>query len=191
MTTPARPRYIRSVDVAKLIRKMLRNAFGRSTAFSVVTDKYSGVSTIFVRWTDGPTEAEVSEIVGHMHGARFDGMTGNAEWHTTMLDTGKGPEEVSLGNDYICFERIGTEPGRECGWCTDGRPGHGHFTVKIYEGGRCIGRMGGDGSIVVKKIYAPILSEEQAIEVAEKINSGEGLTPEERERGITARVDTF
>lgn len=66
--------YIGSTDTAKLIRAQLKAKFP-GTKFSVRTDKYSGGSSIRIRWTDGPTDAMVSAVVGAFNGSGFDGMT--------------------------------------------------------------------------------------------------------------------
>lgn len=66
--------YIGSTDTAKLIRAQLKAKFP-GTKFAVRTDKYSGGSSIRIRWTDGPTDAMVSAVVGAFNGSGFDGMT--------------------------------------------------------------------------------------------------------------------
>jgi hypothetical protein len=71
---PARPVYIGSTDTAKLIRAALKEAFPK-TKFSVRTDKYSGGSSIRIRWTDGPTQVLVDRIAKSFAGSGFDGMT--------------------------------------------------------------------------------------------------------------------
>lgn len=71
---PGRSVYIGSTETAKLIRAQLKARFPR-TKFSVRTDKYSGGSSIRIRWTDGPTDAMVSAVVGAFAGSGFDGMT--------------------------------------------------------------------------------------------------------------------
>lgn len=66
--------YVGSTDTAKLIRLALKAKFP-VTKFSVVTDKYSGGSSIRIRWTDGPTAKLVDAIVKPFAGSGFDGMT--------------------------------------------------------------------------------------------------------------------
>jgi hypothetical protein len=80
-------------EVAKLVRKELHTAFP-ATKFSVKTSRYSGGSSIDVRWTDGPTKAEAEKVAGHFHGATFDGMQDLKEYNGSPY-----------GNDYIFFER--------------------------------------------------------------------------------------
>lgn len=71
----ARPvRTIDATEAAKIARQILRDTFP-GVKFSVNTDKYSGGSSIRVRWTDGPTEAEAQAAIGQIEGRGFDGMT--------------------------------------------------------------------------------------------------------------------
>jgi hypothetical protein len=72
-TAPARPRWIDTRDVAKLIRKHLKQNFA-GVKFSVRLDRYAGGSSINVGWVDGPTQAEVEKVTHPFQGARFDGM---------------------------------------------------------------------------------------------------------------------
>lgn len=67
-----RARSLSTVETAKLIRKALRVAFP-ATKFSVRSESYSGGSSIDIRWTDGPTSAEVDEVSGGFAGGGFDG----------------------------------------------------------------------------------------------------------------------
>jgi len=62
-------RYITAKDTAKLVRKALKRAFP-DTTFSVRSDHNS----INVRWTDGPTTAQVDPIAKQYQGGGFDGM---------------------------------------------------------------------------------------------------------------------
>jgi hypothetical protein len=66
-------RYIGSTETATLIRGALKSRFP-GVKFSVKTDKYSGGSSIRIKWTDGPTDSMVSAVVGQYQGGRFDGM---------------------------------------------------------------------------------------------------------------------
>jgi hypothetical protein len=66
--------YIGSTDTAKMIRAQLKAKFP-NTKFSVRTDKYSGGSSIRIRWTDGPTQDLVDAVVKSFAGSGFDGMT--------------------------------------------------------------------------------------------------------------------
>lgn len=98
-------RTIPSTEVAKIVRKTLRESFP-GVKFSVRTSKYAGGSSIDVRWTDGPTESRVDGAIGHLHGASFDGMTDMKSFHTTEINTDDFEyEEVSLSNDYIFTSR--------------------------------------------------------------------------------------
>lgn len=110
MSTTAQSRFIPATDVAKLVRKDLRAAFA-GTKFSVRTDKYSGGSTINVHWEDGPTVASVEAVVNHYCGATFDGMVDMKSYHSTLVMTENGPEEVRYGNDYLHCSRSLTAEG--------------------------------------------------------------------------------
>lgn len=105
--------HIPAKDVAKMIRTMLRREFGRAVKFSVRTDVYAGGSSIRVRWTDGPTKSAVEAVIGHMHGATFDGMTDMKNYHHTVLDGGR---EVSLGNDYLTLSRDLSDEAEDMIW---------------------------------------------------------------------------
>lgn len=90
--------YIVCKDVAKIVRKVLKEKFSE-TKFSVRSKVYSGGSSIDVEWTDGPRESEVKDLVGHFHGASFDGMIDLKSYH----DSYHNGEKVHFGNDYIFF----------------------------------------------------------------------------------------
>lgn len=65
-------RHIKTADVARLIRAALKQPFPR-TKFAVRSSVYSGGSSIAIRWTDGPTVAQVKAVVGAYEGRGFDG----------------------------------------------------------------------------------------------------------------------
>jgi len=70
-TTPtAKHRYIKATEVAKIMRKELKEKFPK-TKFSV---RKSDTSSIYVEWTDGETEKEVKEVIRKYNGEGFDGM---------------------------------------------------------------------------------------------------------------------
>jgi hypothetical protein len=94
------PKYIDTVEVAKIIRGELKTNFP-GIKFSVNSDRYAGGSSITVSWTDGPTTKEVDNIVGHYHGASFDGMQDLKEYHESEYNG----EVVRFGNDYISCNR--------------------------------------------------------------------------------------
>ncbi len=92
--------YMDATEVAKVARRELKKAF-RGTKFYVRTSKYAGGSSIRVRWVDGPTDDEVREIVGFMHGGDFDGMTDSMSYHDSVLFG----EKVHFGNSFIFTNR--------------------------------------------------------------------------------------
>jgi hypothetical protein len=69
----AAPIKLTPTTTAALIRKVLRGAFP-ACKFSVTTARGSMVSSVNVRWTDGPTVKAVDAIVGCFEDGHFDGM---------------------------------------------------------------------------------------------------------------------
>lgn len=61
-------------ETATVIRRVLRAAFP-AAKFSVTTARGSMVSSVDIRWTDGPTVGAVDAIVGAFEAGSFDGMT--------------------------------------------------------------------------------------------------------------------
>jgi hypothetical protein len=78
-TTTTAPKSLGPKDTAAMIRKVLRATFP-ATKFSVTTGRGSGVSSVDVRWTDGPTAARVNEFVACFQAGHFDGMTDMYEY---------------------------------------------------------------------------------------------------------------
>lgn len=68
-----RSRYIDTAEVAKMLRPQLKRVFP-GVKFSVRIERYSGGSSIDVRWIDGPTVEQVEQVSHAFQGARFDGM---------------------------------------------------------------------------------------------------------------------
>jgi hypothetical protein len=56
-------------DIAKEIRVILANSFYK-TKFSVKISRFSQGSSADITWTDGPTEKQVNELVGHFGDTR-------------------------------------------------------------------------------------------------------------------------
>ena len=93
-------KYIDTRDHAKIIRKVLKEAFP-ATKFSVRMKRYSGGSSIDVYWTDGPTGWDVDELLKPLAGGYFDGMT---DYKGGIVHMHNG-EQVSLGADFIFTHR--------------------------------------------------------------------------------------
>lgn len=93
-------RYIESTQVAKMIRTSLKEAYP-GVKFSVVTRKYAGGASIDVRWKDGPSTAQVNDIIHRYSGGYFDGMQDLKENYVHQL----GDEEVLFGADFIFANR--------------------------------------------------------------------------------------
>jgi hypothetical protein len=65
--------YISTNETAVLIRAQLKKHFP-GVKFSVRSSKYSGGSSIDVRWVDGPKSSAVDRIAKPFSGSEFDGM---------------------------------------------------------------------------------------------------------------------
>lgn len=72
-------------ETAALIRPALKAAFPGVT-FSVKIHLYSMGSSIYVRWTDGPTAPEVNRLLARFSSQTFDGMTDSSSYHTQIVD---------------------------------------------------------------------------------------------------------
>jgi len=59
-------------EAARLLRRDLRRAWP-GVRFSVRCDRGTAASWINVRWTDGPTSAQVDRIASNYEGRHFDG----------------------------------------------------------------------------------------------------------------------
>lgn len=93
-------KYISVSDTAKLVRSTLKADFP-NTKFSVRSSSYSGGASITVSWTDGPTERQVTELVGQYSGSTFDGMQDLRSYHTSVLNG----ETVHYGADHVFGNR--------------------------------------------------------------------------------------
>lgn len=87
--------YINAVDTAKLVRQALKEAFP-GVKFSVRTD-----TSIRIRWTDGPNEDQVKDVVNCFRGGYFDGMYDYAGSMYAMFDG----VETRFGCDYLFYNR--------------------------------------------------------------------------------------
>lgn len=92
--THGSPRYLRTAEVAKLIRAQLKAAFS-GVKFSVRSESFSGGSAIRVRWMDGPAEKAVEAVARAYEGARFDGMIDYA-WSVSHWLLPDGTVQVAI-----------------------------------------------------------------------------------------------
>lgn len=90
--------YSEATHAAKNIRRELKQAFP-GIKFSVTTSKYSMGDSIRVRWTDGPTEKRVTDIIDRYQEGHFDGMTDYYEYHDSVFCTTFG------GTKFVFAER--------------------------------------------------------------------------------------
>ncbi len=70
---------------AKMIRQDLKRHFPKTT-FRVTTKSYSGGDHVRIRWTDGPTDKQVSALVSRYEYGHFDGMTDMYEYSNSRDD---------------------------------------------------------------------------------------------------------
>lgn len=92
-------------ETAKLLRAALKAAWP-GMKFSVRSDSYSGGASIRVRYTDGPTKAQVEAIAHLYEGASFDGMIDLKSHHTSLIADPDGTvREVHHGADYVFVDR--------------------------------------------------------------------------------------
>jgi hypothetical protein len=97
--------YLSCADTAKLLRKALKAAHP-GVKFSVRSDTYAGGASIRVKWTDGPTEAQVKETTSLYNGATFDGMIDLKSYHDSLLiDEDGNVQNVHFGADFIFTDR--------------------------------------------------------------------------------------
>ena len=97
----AQTKYLTCAETAKIVRDELKNAFP-SIKFSVRSRTYSMGASIDVKWTNGPTEADVQHIVKHYEGAAFDSSQDLKTYHENTYNG----ERVHFGADYIHTERL-------------------------------------------------------------------------------------
>lgn len=105
-TTAETTTYVTQTEVAKMVRAVLKKAYGKFP-FSVRTKKYSGGSSITVYWTDGPTTKAVDALIGHFCGADFDGMTDSKSYHDaeTLIAPDGTIRHIHYANDFIFTQR--------------------------------------------------------------------------------------
>ncbi len=97
----ARPRYLDTAEVAKIVRQELKTAYP-AIKFSVRSKVYTGGSSIRVSWEDGPTQADVRRITDQFQGADFDGMQDLKTYRGGATYNG---ERVTFGVDFIHMDR--------------------------------------------------------------------------------------
>lgn len=95
--------YLHSTETAAVVRKLLKAAFPTCT-FRVTTNRGSMVSSINVKWTDGPTVKRVEEITDPFVAGSFDGMTDSYEYRREKKVT-VGGVEYEPGCKYVHTSR--------------------------------------------------------------------------------------
>lgn len=90
-------------EVSKMLKRRLQREFP-DVRFSVRSESYSMGSSIDIRWTDGPTRAQVDAIAGQYKSRGFDGMIDLAYSYEHWL--------LPSGDIVIASNRGGTEGSR-------------------------------------------------------------------------------
>jgi hypothetical protein len=97
-------RYLTCAETAKLVRAALRAEFP-GVKFSVRSSTYAGGASIDVSWIDGPQWDAVQAVCGLYEGASFDAMQDLKSYHSSILSTPDGAEEVRFGADFVQAHR--------------------------------------------------------------------------------------
>ena len=64
-----------------------------------------------------------------------------------------------------------TDQPKPCAWkCGDDAPDHKHFAVSVRENSKLLGRLTPQGGTTTRNIYAVILSNARATQIAKEIN---------------------
>lgn len=93
-------KYIGVADVAKLLRKALKESFP-GVKFSVRSKSYSGGSSISVSYVDGPSVGLVESVAKMFEGAYFDGMID----YKGSVNHRLNGEDVRLLCDFVFVSR--------------------------------------------------------------------------------------
>jgi hypothetical protein len=72
-------------ETAQFIRQVLKKEFPYSK-FSVTMDRGAMVTSVSVRYVDGPPLTAVNNAISWISGKSFDGMDDSTHYHTTELD---------------------------------------------------------------------------------------------------------
>jgi hypothetical protein len=89
---------------AKQIRATLKQAFPGVT-FKVTSDSFSGGDSVDIRWTNGPTTAQVDALTRQHQYGHFDGMIDLYEYSNTRQDIPQA-KYVQTQRDYSIEARI-------------------------------------------------------------------------------------
>ncbi len=106
------PRPIDTVEVAKILRRVLKRHFP-GQRFYVRSERYSGGSSIDVSWVDGPRVAQVEPLLEPYRGADFDGMRDLKTYRDVLVVDDDGRlERVRYGADFIFSKREASREAR-------------------------------------------------------------------------------
>lgn len=87
-------KYIDTADTAKLVRAALKAEYPAMT-FKVRISRYSGGSSVDVKWIDGPTDAMVKRTLEPYRGDYFDGMI---DYHGGVVREVEGQHVQYMGS---------------------------------------------------------------------------------------------
>jgi hypothetical protein len=93
-------RFIDTKDVAKIVRRVLKEAYP-SFKFSVRIERYAGGSSIDVSWIDGPLQEDVNKLVGGFQGTVSSDC---GDFRDPVKKVFEG-EDVSFGNTFLFCKR--------------------------------------------------------------------------------------
>lgn len=77
--------YLTATVLAQHIRKTLKGAFPK-TIFRVRSKYYSMGSSVYVSWTDGPTDRMVDRLLSQFRGISFNGSDDSTHYNTITID---------------------------------------------------------------------------------------------------------
>lgn len=92
--------YLSAAETAKLIRASLKEAFP-GVKFGVRSSTYSGGASVYVRWVDGPNEAQVEAVAGNFKGSYFDS---GIDYKGSVLHM-IGGQPTRFGADFVFVAR--------------------------------------------------------------------------------------
>ncbi len=93
-----------AVGTAKRCRAVLKAKFP-STKFAVRSKTYSGGSSVYIDWTDGPLTEAVNKLVKPFEGASFDGMIDLMSYVDVVVVDESGELVQIHGANYILTQR--------------------------------------------------------------------------------------
>lgn len=94
--------YVDTADTAKLVRAELKQVFP-AFKFKVRISRYSMGSSIYISWTDGPTEKQVKAALDKYDGSYFDAMT---DYHGSTIRKGEDGKHYNYEGSISCSRHL-------------------------------------------------------------------------------------